>query len=64
MFSYNTDARLYEALKKSFETERENLSDVDCRTLQLFLKDFEQSGVHLSYEKVCFIFMLFPELLV
>uniref|UniRef100_A0A0N5ATK6 COP9 signalosome complex subunit 6 n=1 Tax=Syphacia muris TaxID=451379 RepID=A0A0N5ATK6_9BILA len=49
--SYNTNAKLYEALKNSLETQREQLNEVDIRTIQLFLKDFEQSGIHLPYDK-------------
>ncbi|GMT33132.1 hypothetical protein PFISCL1PPCAC_24429, partial [Pristionchus fissidentatus] len=43
----NTYQPLYENLKKSLETERDRLDEVDVRTLELLVEEFEQSGVHL-----------------
>ncbi|VDN23457.1 unnamed protein product [Gongylonema pulchrum] len=47
----NTRSDLYEALKNSMQLESDCLTDVDRRTVLLFLDDFEQSGVHLSQNK-------------
>jgi Zn-dependent oligopeptidase len=43
---------LYNSLKTSLKTEAELLDDLDKRTLQLFIDDFEQCGVHLEESKV------------
>lgn len=43
----NTYQPLYENLKKSRETEKERLNEIDLRTLDLLVEEFEQSGVHL-----------------
>ncbi|KAF8386078.1 hypothetical protein PRIPAC_75220 [Pristionchus pacificus] len=43
----NTYQPLYENLKLSKETEKERLNEVDLRTLDLLVEEFEQSGVHL-----------------
>ena len=32
--------------------------DIDNRVAKLFLFDFKQSGIHLTAEKVCVIFIL------
>lgn len=62
-YSLNTYAELYQALrastKKSSQAEwgdkRSDQSDtIDERVTQLFLSDFEASGVHLPPEKVNF----------
>lgn len=55
----NTTPELYYALKKSLSTEKNSLDDVDRRTVNLFLEDFEHSGVHLNEELVKFIFKKF-----
>ncbi|VDK56864.1 unnamed protein product [Anisakis simplex] len=49
--SLNTNTELYSALKNSLETEKDKLTEVDRRTLQLFLADFEQSGIDLPDKK-------------
>lgn len=46
---------LYNSLKSSITTESHVLDDLDRRTLQLFIDDFEQCGVHLEESKVKFI---------
>ncbi|PIO53823.1 hypothetical protein TELCIR_24828, partial [Teladorsagia circumcincta] len=45
--SLNTYTKLYHKLKDSKETEADRLDDVDNHTIDLFLNEFEQSGVHL-----------------
>ncbi|KAK5986848.1 Mitochondrial intermediate peptidase [Trichostrongylus colubriformis] len=45
--SLNTHTQLYHKLKNSKETEADRLDDVDKHTIDLFLNEFEQSGVHL-----------------
>uniref|UniRef100_A0A183F9Z0 Exocyst complex component Sec10 n=1 Tax=Heligmosomoides polygyrus TaxID=6339 RepID=A0A183F9Z0_HELPZ len=45
--SLNTYTALYHSLKNSKEKEADRLDDVDRRTTDLFLNEFEQSGVHL-----------------
>lgn len=52
-FSLNTSVELYEALKNSLQSDASRLDDIDRRTIELFLADFEQSGVHLPVEQVC-----------
>uniref|UniRef100_A0A9J2PAY9 COP9 signalosome complex subunit 6 n=1 Tax=Ascaris lumbricoides TaxID=6252 RepID=A0A9J2PAY9_ASCLU len=49
--SLNTNTDLYMALKNSLISEKDSLTDVDRRTLHLFLADFEQSGIHLPDAK-------------
>ncbi|VDM58412.1 unnamed protein product [Angiostrongylus costaricensis] len=49
--SLNTSTTLYHALKNSKEIEADRLDDVDRRTIDLFLNEFEQSGVHLPEDK-------------
>ncbi|CAI4225457.1 unnamed protein product [Auanema sp. JU1783] len=49
--SLNTYTELYEKLNQSKNQEINRLSDVDKRTLDLFLDDFQQSGVHLPQNK-------------
>ncbi|KHN84723.1 Mitochondrial intermediate peptidase, partial [Toxocara canis] len=49
--SLNTNRELYTALKNSLTKENDSLTDIDRRTLHLFLSDFEQSGIHLSDQK-------------
>ncbi|KJH41486.1 hypothetical protein DICVIV_12540 [Dictyocaulus viviparus] len=49
--SLNTSVTLYHKLKESKEREVERLDDVDKRTIDLFLNEFKQSGVHLPEEK-------------
>ncbi|KAJ1359819.1 hypothetical protein KIN20_018630 [Parelaphostrongylus tenuis] len=49
--SLNTSTTLYHSLKNSKEIEANRLDDVDKRTIDLFLNEFEQSGVHLSDDK-------------
>lgn len=53
-FSLNTTPELYNALKHSIKAEAHVLDDLDRRTLQLFIDDFEQCGVHLEENKVYF----------
>ncbi|PIO55045.1 hypothetical protein TELCIR_23574, partial [Teladorsagia circumcincta] len=45
--SLNTYTKLYHKLKDSKEKEADRLDDVDNHTIDLFLNEFEQSGVHL-----------------
>uniref|UniRef100_A0A7I4YMA9 Peptidase_M3 domain-containing protein n=1 Tax=Haemonchus contortus TaxID=6289 RepID=A0A7I4YMA9_HAECO len=45
--SLNTYTKLYHTLKNSKVTEANRLDDVDKHTIDLFLNEFEQSGVHL-----------------
>ncbi|VDO30079.1 unnamed protein product [Haemonchus placei] len=45
--SLNTYTKLYHTLKNSKVTEAARLDDVDKHTIDLFLNEFEQSGVHL-----------------
>ncbi|EPB71475.1 hypothetical protein ANCCEY_09453 [Ancylostoma ceylanicum] len=47
----NTYTSLYHMLKRSKLTEADRLDDVDKRTIDLFLNEFELSGVHLPDEK-------------
>ncbi|MFH4974227.1 hypothetical protein AB6A40_000936 [Gnathostoma spinigerum] len=47
----NTSSDLYNALKESLVTESKYLTEVDRRTIHLFLDDFEQSGIHLPGDK-------------
>uniref|UniRef100_A0A0K0DPT3 Peptidase_M3 domain-containing protein n=1 Tax=Angiostrongylus cantonensis TaxID=6313 RepID=A0A0K0DPT3_ANGCA len=49
--SLNTSTTLYHSLKNSKEIEADRLDDVDLRTIDLFLNEFEQSGVHLPEDK-------------
>ncbi|ETN80623.1 hypothetical protein NECAME_02371 [Necator americanus] len=49
--SLNTYTSLYHMLKKSKLTEADRLDEVDSRTIDLFLDEFELSGVHLPDEK-------------
>ncbi|CEF68999.1 Mitochondrial intermediate peptidase [Strongyloides ratti] len=49
--SLNTNSDLYNALKKSLVDDKDKLDEIDVRTLEMFLEDFEQSGIHLSDEK-------------
>jgi len=52
----NTNYDLFYALKKSAETEKDQLDEVDKRTLNLLISDFEQSGVHLpDAERIAFV---------
>ncbi|KAE9555380.1 hypothetical protein FO519_001392 [Halicephalobus sp. NKZ332] len=52
----NTNYELFSALKKSAETEKNQLDEVDKRTLALLISDFEQSGVHLpDSERITFV---------
>lgn len=50
----NTTPELYYALKDSLIYENKRLDDVDRRTANLLLEDFEHSGVHLNKELVTF----------
>uniref|UniRef100_A0A1I7Y8I7 Peptidase_M3 domain-containing protein n=1 Tax=Steinernema glaseri TaxID=37863 RepID=A0A1I7Y8I7_9BILA len=43
----NTSRELYDALKNSLQTEA-NLDEVDRRVIDLFLSDFEKSGIQLE----------------
>uniref|UniRef100_A0A158R069 Mitochondrial intermediate peptidase (inferred by orthology to a human protein) n=1 Tax=Nippostrongylus brasiliensis TaxID=27835 RepID=A0A158R069_NIPBR len=45
--SLNTFTALYHLLKNSKEKEASRLDEIDKRTIDLFLNEFEQSGVHL-----------------
>lgn len=48
----NTNVELYEALKKvAVEGDIVPTTDLDKRVTQLFLHDFQQSGIHLDEEK-------------
>uniref|UniRef100_A0A0N5BFD3 Peptidase_M3 domain-containing protein n=1 Tax=Strongyloides papillosus TaxID=174720 RepID=A0A0N5BFD3_STREA len=49
--SLNTNSYLYNALKESLIDDKDKLDKIDIRTLEMFLEDFEQSGIHLSDEK-------------
>ncbi|KAL6737175.1 hypothetical protein Aduo_010842 [Ancylostoma duodenale] len=49
--SLNTYTSLYHMLKRSKLTEADRLDDVDKRTIDLFLNEFEMSGVHLPDDK-------------
>ena len=55
----NTNYDLFHALKQSAETEKNQLDEVDKRTLNLLISDFEQSGVHLPDAEVCFLYFTF-----
>lgn len=48
LFRLNTMPELYQSLKDSLETEKEQLDEVDIRTAKLLLEDFENS---VSFEK-------------
>jgi Zn-dependent oligopeptidase len=48
----NTNYDLYDALRMSRTLEGDRLDEIDKRTIDLFLADFEQSGVHLPAEQV------------
>ncbi|PAV75730.1 hypothetical protein WR25_11686 isoform A [Diploscapter pachys] len=47
----NTYTELYNRLKGSKEKESGKLDDLDKRTIDLFIDDFKQSGVHLPPEQ-------------
>uniref|UniRef100_A0AC35UGZ6 Peptidase_M3 domain-containing protein n=1 Tax=Rhabditophanes sp. KR3021 TaxID=114890 RepID=A0AC35UGZ6_9BILA len=49
--TFNTDFKLYNALKESLENDKDRLDEIDKRTLSMFLADFEQSGIHLNDDK-------------
>ncbi|CAJ0603710.1 unnamed protein product [Cylicocyclus nassatus] len=49
--SLNTYTALYDRLQKSKQTEADRLDDIDIRTINLFLNEFELSGVHLPDDK-------------
>ena len=50
--SLNTTPALYNALKESLIREANVLDDLDRRTIQLFIDDFKQCGVHLDAKDV------------
>lgn len=52
VFSLNTMPELYQSLKKSLITEKEELDEVSLRTANLLIEDFEHSGVHLKENQV------------
>jgi Zn-dependent oligopeptidase len=54
----NTMPELHAALKNSLETECDRIDEVDRRTIDLLLEDFENSGVHLEKTDV-FITLFF-----
>ncbi|KAI6225444.1 Mitochondrial intermediate peptidase [Aphelenchoides fujianensis] len=49
--SLNTMPELYEAVRDSLTAEAHVLDELDRRTLQLFIDDFQQCGVHLEEAK-------------
>ena len=58
MFYYitrlNTDVDIHQALQNVIHHgDIVELSDVDKRVGELFMFDFEQSGIHLEEDKVC-----------
>lgn len=59
-FRLNTNKALYQALKTVVNNgDVQELTDVDKRVAELFLFDFEQSGIHLEEDKAS-LFVFYP----
>ncbi|ORZ37081.1 hypothetical protein BCR44DRAFT_37978, partial [Catenaria anguillulae PL171] len=46
----NADQRLYRVLRQAVDANAADLSDLEARNASVFLRDFEQSGIHLPDE--------------